>query len=261
MTAPTPANRHEEADTFGMSQVELARVYVPPHERLSPEGERIHVSGYWRKQQDAGVAIAAAMMFNRANSRDPEITGMMRRLADENGGEMEGLEFRVKQPKSLRRKIQKHIDTNREGTSDPIEVATKLSDPLRYTMVYSEDKYTAGARNTLDSLMRQGYTIQSKNYWVPGDPYQGLNVALQTPDGFNVELQFHTRASLEVKERNHPLYERFRKSDDNAERRRLYMEMARQASLIPVPEGIRTIPTEMFEPYEDLPPIPDTFDN
>ena len=87
-----------------------------------------------------------------------------------------------------------------------------------------------------------------KNYWAPyaSGEYRGINVSVRLPDmcwdmrekklkssryagsrycvaipAFCFEVQFHTQASLEVKEKTHKLYERSRRSDTSEEERRL----------------------------------------
>ena len=65
-----------------------------------------------------------------------------------------------------------------------------------------------------------------------------------TKDGVTVELQFHTRDSVRVKETQlHPVYEEYRKSTDNTKRRELWDRMVGIASTIPKPAGYATLLT------------------
>jgi hypothetical protein len=81
-------------------------------------------------------------------------------------------------------------------------------------------------------------TLIPKNFWVKGDPYNGINVALTTPDGFPVELQFHTPETLRTKTRTHADYEQYRSPKAPLETKRyLYDKMASVADAIPFPTG------------------------
>jgi hypothetical protein len=176
-----------------------------------------------------------------AVAAEPAVTAVMSAVASAHGGKLVGLDFRVKTEDSLARKIA--ADATAEGVT-PAQAAAAISDANRYTMELSADNYTHGAQSTLDDLAAQGYSERVKNFWPDGDPYQGINAALTTPDGQNVELQFHTADSFAVKENvNHPLYEEFRTTQDNSLRRGLWDKMVANARSIPVPPGVLSIPT------------------
>jgi hypothetical protein len=237
----------------GGSLMKLARVYVKPYQRITPDGRRVQVDGYWRVQYTPKIRAASDIARSRAEEREPRVTKAMEQAADRTGGRLVGLEFRLKETKSIRRKVESRLDEN-EG--DPYVTAQKLSDTLRYTMTYPTETYSSGVRRTLSDLEKQGYQMRTKNYWKPGDAYQGVNVAMRTPDDFPVELQFHTPESLDAKERMHGLYEQFREVDVKPKRKReLWDQMVAVAGTIPVPPGIEGLPTEIVEPYEDAPGI------
>ena len=53
--------------------------------------------------------------------------------------------------------------------------------------------------------------VRVKNFWGPGDGYQGINSVVVTAAGFPFELQFHTPESIAMKEEEcHACYELFR---------------------------------------------------
>jgi hypothetical protein len=172
---------------------------------------------------------------------EPKTTEMVTAMAAEHGGEMVGLEQRLKTTDSLARKID--ADSVKEHDGDRAAAAASVSDSLRYTTVFDNDTYTAGTAATLKSLEADGYSIRAKNFWSDGDDYQGMNVKA-TKDGVTVELQFHTRDSVRVKETQlHPVYEEYRKSTDNTKRRELWDRMVGIASTIPKPAGYATLLT------------------
>jgi hypothetical protein len=176
----------------------------------------------------------------KAAANEPAVTARMKALAAAHGARLEGLEFRLKEKKSLARKI--NADANAEHITDA-EAAANISDAVRYTMIQKEANYASTAGAVLDDFHNAGYGIRSKNFWQQGDPYQGINVALTAPDGQKIELQFHTQESLDVKmARNHPLYEEYRTSTDNARRKVLWDQMVGNAAKIPVPGGVMALP-------------------
>jgi hypothetical protein len=164
------------------------------------------------------------------------VTKEMTDLASKNGGEMVGLSNRMKGEDSLAGKIQSDATKEHGGNVDA--AAAKISDSVRYTMSFPAETYTAGVQNTLAELESKGYTARTKNFWVKGDPYNGINVALTSPDGFPVELQFHTPETLRTKTRTHADYEQYRNPKAPLETKRfLYDKMAGVADAIKFPTG------------------------
>lgn len=112
---------------------------------------------------------------------------------------MAGLEFRLKTVDSLARKIESCPERT-------------INDALRYTMTFDEPAFTQSVRSTMNRMDQQGYRlVKVWNQFLEGVPYKGINASYHTPDGQLFELQFHTPASLEMKQTtNHPLYEQQR---------------------------------------------------
>jgi hypothetical protein len=236
----------------GGSLMKLARVYVEPHVRVMG-GKHVKIDGYWRTQYAPKVRSAAMRARVRAEEREPQVTRDMQQAAQRTGGTLEGLQYRLKEQSSISRKIEVKMP---EYEGDPSATAANLSDTIRFTMTYPTGRYASGVRRTISDLEHQGYELRTKNYWKPGDAYQGVNVAMRTPDNFPVELQFHTPESLDAKERMHGLYEQFRELGIDPKRKReLWEQMVAVANTIPVPPDIEGLPTEIVEPYEDLPGI------
>jgi hypothetical protein len=168
--------------------------------------------------------------------------------ANANGGTMEGLDYRMKAEKSLARKID---DEKVENGGDAEVTADKMSDVVRYTMTFEEPEYTEGVAGTVEGLEAKGYDMRVKNYWVEGDPYQGINVAAVHPNGQKFELQFHTPGSHKAKEPIHAEYETYRESRDNRTRYTTYRRMTRMAARITVPAGpVLSIGTPLFQGFQ-----------
>lgn len=220
----------------------------------------VEVQPYKRDVFEAIIRDVARSYRARAESRDSVITPMMEALARGTGGQLSGLNNRLKGETRMRAKIEARVTEQHIPIDRANEV--QLSDALRYTMVYDDADYTPGALTVLDRLEKFGFTVTSKRYWAKGDPYDGTNVALTDPTGFPIEIQFHTPASLELKTKNHPLYQEFRSiyetdrrfdPDDALRARELWIEMVNNADDVPVPPGVESIPGEIYQPFPELP--------
>lgn len=99
---------------------------------------------------------------------------------------------------------------------------------------------------TFDSLENKGYSIvKVKNTWTDvGNPYNGINVQLEAPNGQKIELQFHTQESFELKnsEAMYSLYEQARVLEPNSDE---YFEiedkMFELSDSLEVPDNIESI--------------------
>ena len=130
--------------------------------------------------------------------------------ATEIKGRMKGLDFRIKKSESLARKI-----TNRAresgGRLSPQQVVDSLTDINRFTVQFDPRSFSRRQLQYRTNLEGRGWSIvKDKNYWRPG-PYRGHNTIWQSPGGDLVEIQFHTRQSLAIKERVHVIYDEWRK--------------------------------------------------
>lgn len=214
------------------------------------------------KRRPDSIAAAKAQR-DKVAAAEPEITRDMIDTANRHGAKMEGLGFRLKSEKSLARKIEDERDDPEFG-GDPVKTADAMSDVARYTMTFRDSSYVQGARAVVEDLESQGYQLRVKNYWQPGDPYQGINIAAVHPEtGVKFELQLHTPTSLDFKEPRveaedpikrqgaHVLYEIYRESGSMRTRVSLYRSMQRQAAQVPVPpprDELLAFGTPKFQP-------------
>lgn len=179
---------------------------------------------------------AADSLVDKAAQVEPEITKTMTSIADKIGAQLDGLDFRLKSRDSMRRKVA--LEAEETGDSFD-EVAASIKDAVRYTMVFEETDMVKRMNAVLEEFRRLNYKIQTKNTWRPGVPYKGVNVSLTTPEGYRLELQFHTKTSLEIKEINHKLYEQFRLLAHNDPKRISLLETMRSnAAQVPDPDDI-----------------------
>lgn len=159
----------------------------------------------------------AQTLIGTATKAESPTTSSLTSLADKTGGEMVGLDFRLKSEESLTRKIFDIADATGE---DPEEVAKDMKDVLRYTTVFTPDKYVDGVKTTVAQLLATGHTKKKfKNTWGNETGYLGINAVFVTPDGAMFELQFHTPKSFHAKDKGtHALYEEQRRLDPASDR-------------------------------------------
>lgn len=188
--------------------------------------------------------------YNKAVAHETTVTATMRTAVKAAGGELSGLEYKLKTPESFTQKINKEATEYRElhpGASyeEAYSYATsRMYDTVRYTVLSDSDEFTKTYRQTVYNLERAGYNISRIKNSLP-DPqasYRGLNTVVTTPDGFNFELQFHTPESLEVKNKTHLLYEEDRRPTTSQERRKeLRRQMKALTSGLKTPKDAETI--------------------
>jgi hypothetical protein len=154
------------------------------------------------------------------------------------------LESRVKSPQSLARKYADQLEALDDGEPDDI---------LRYTMLTdSPERLVAETQLTVDRLREAGWQPEfAMQSYTEGSRYKGIHVGFRCPSGETVEVQFHSAASVRVKEATTAPYEIERSSDaspaDRAAARALCIELSN--SLEP-PAGISTLRTVGDVPVE-----------
>lgn len=174
-----------------------------------------------------------------AHDEEPRTTSLFRQLAEHNMGEMEGLQFRFKEPDSIKSKIQR-----KPRGGDP---RTWIKDALRYTMVFHPALYSAQVQDVLYGLQEAGYKIvEEENTWQRGDTYSALHYTLESPGGAPIELQFHTGESFTLKQKTlHKLYEEFRSASTPLRRKQeLFDIMTAYWDKVEIPEGALDFPVE-----------------
>jgi SPP1 gp7 family putative phage head morphogenesis protein len=176
--------------------------------------------------------IVAKNLRDDAKRVEPKTTRDMIDLSRKHGGDMVGLDNRIKTQDSLSSKISVRADKTTLASA-----SGQIHDTVRYTMKYDNKDYVAGVSRTVDDLRARGYTVTARNNWVKGNPYYGVNAQVVTPDGVKMELQFHTDASLALKGKTHPIYEQLRVSRDPVIQTRLHQEMTQLADGIKFPSG------------------------
>lgn len=168
--------------------------------------------------------------FKRITSQEPKIRQALELVVNQNEGTLTGLEFSTKTKQSTAEKIL---------VRKKVKSMNEMWDLIRYTSLIDTDKYIHSFENTIQGLKDKGFVVhQIKNTWLDKDnPYNGINVKILSLDGYKFELQFHTKESLEAKEKAHLLYEKQRLlgKGETKENLRLIKEMERIFKAVPNP--------------------------
>jgi hypothetical protein len=170
------------------------------------------------------------------------VTPAMRRIETEDPDRhLAGFENRLKGRERLTEKVTKQLAAQPDLTPD--EAFAGVKDAIRYTFVYGDDRYTAGAYADCERLRAEGFaSVDLRNTW-EYEEYKGINSWWREPtSGLLFEVQFHTQASYDAKQLTHAAYERIRDPmtpDDEVERLRAFQ---REVSAdVSTPPGVRDI--------------------
>jgi HK97 family phage portal protein len=185
-------------------------------------------------------AAAVKEVIEKAKLAEPAITENLKSLSATVGAKMADLEFRLKSPESLGRKVVQKAAA--KGIS--IEAAGRgINDAVRYTMVLKDDDYAKATEDVIKKLEDAGNKqIDVENFWAPGNPYKGINTVFETKEGQRFELQFHTKGSLATKSRGHVQYEIARESKyPEAARKQAHDYMVRIWNFVKTPVAAAAI--------------------
>ena len=179
----------------------------------------------------------------QAEKNDPVVTPVLQVVAHSLGGQMVGLEHRIKL--NTERMAQKMAENATEANLTPEQARESVYDALRYTVELDPQQYAEGAQSTLAALRERGFEVydsKDKNYWDENSTYRGLNYVMADKAGNKFELQFHTKESLAAKERVHKIYEKFRAPGVTPEQRKIYAtQMLGEWKGVTFPRGVEKL--------------------
>jgi hypothetical protein len=189
------------------------------HEQNYPERTRptpsSQADGGWvadggrRLSPEQNAEASKACEDIRAEGREVILPAMERVEAADPGRRLAGLEHMLKGEDRLKEKIAERLRYNPDWTSE--QALEEVPDAVRFTLAYSDDRYTDGVQTDVDRLKTEGFElVKLKNLWTK-EQYKGINSQWRMPEtGVRFEVQFHTPTSLEAKELTHKAYERLR---------------------------------------------------
>jgi hypothetical protein len=208
------------------------------HGRKNPNFPRVtdKVAQSIRNEEAVSRAIDLRAKYSAVENGRTELLSS---LATSRGGEMTGLEYRLKDTDSLARKIEADSVEKKLSMED---AASRIYDVNRYTMQFDTQDFTANAQSTMSDLENEGFrVVEIKNTLKNADAqYRGVNVKLEK-DGLGMELQFHTPESNEAKKVNHDLYAVYREETNPRRQAGLDRRMRQNAAAIPTPPDINLL--------------------
>lgn len=153
---------------------------------------------------DRGLRVtnAAVHLIGAAVKVEPEFTSALTSAAGQ--ARIDGLQYRVKSPDSLARKI-----ASRRSAGDSLDdVAGQITDILRSTVVAERSDQVAATFTSVSSALEsQGWAVSEiESSFVAGNPYKGLHF-LVSKDGVTAEMQVHTEQTMAIKLVHHADYE------------------------------------------------------
>ncbi|MDQ2814199.1 MAG: hypothetical protein M3Z75_20605, partial [Actinomycetota bacterium] len=145
--------------------------------------------------------------------------------------------FALKSPDRFKEKLAKMITLEPDVT--PGHLAKRIHDGIRYTFLFDERFYSEGVREAEGKLADAGYNLVWRKPGWSGEEYKGINSQwLDGGSGQLFEVQFHTQASWDAKQRTHDSYERIENpATPPEERARLRAYQREVAASVPVPPG------------------------
>jgi hypothetical protein len=214
--------------------------------RVAPDGSW-EWKGHHLSADRSRIADQVLQRCQQVEGRDADgkygpggLTPAMRRIESrlEHGQLVEDTEkHALKSPDRFKEKLARLILRNPDES--PEKLAHEIHDTVRYTFTFDEDKYSEGVSEAHRELVSDGNELEvRRNLWT-GDEYKGINTRWRdSVSGVRFEVQFHTQASWETKQRTHHAYERIedpRTPPDESKRLRAYQREV--SSRVEVPPG------------------------
>jgi hypothetical protein len=209
---------------------------------LGPEANRVADQGLAARQAAEGRDAAG-------NYGEGGLTPAMRRVeAELEHGTLapDTEKLALKSPDRFKEKLAKMISLEPDVT--PGDHAAKIHDGIRYTFIFDDQPYSAGVRAIENHLTGDGYKlVWRKPSWL-GEEYKGINSQwYDSASGQLFEVQFHTPASWDAKQRTHDSYEKIQNPATTPEERARLRAYQREISAsVPIPPGALE-----FAPYKE----------
>jgi hypothetical protein len=231
----------EAVYTWDAAALELRQVWEA-HETKWQSPEDVHGDGDRHLNPEANAEVERGCGQIREIAENI-ITPAMRAIESEDPDRhLIGLEHRLKGTERLKEKVATALEEQPNLT--PRQALSAVPDAIRFTLSYSDERYTAAVTADLSRLTACGCELAKplKNSW-EGDQYKGINTQWREPTTAQLfEVQFHTQASYEAKQLSHAAYERIRNPQtSDAELPELEDFQRKVCAKIPIPPGATDI--------------------
>jgi hypothetical protein len=233
-----PATQDQEAIIDDREPAAAEHPEAGRAERLTAEQVRIAVRALGRCRLAEGRSVFGSY-------GESGLTPAMRRVEEQlDHGELvpETEKYALKSLDRFQEKLAKQI--KRHPDKSPEELANEIHDGVRYTFVFSEDRYYDATWQVHTKLERYGFDLEvRRNTWANPE-YKGINSRWHDPvHNVIFEVQFHTMASWEAKQRTHDDYAKISDPDTTrTERKRLRNAQEEVSATIPLPPRCTEIP-------------------
>ncbi|MGW0591309.1 hypothetical protein [Streptosporangium sp. NPDC002607] len=219
-----------------------AQAVVRINELLAPVRKRASAAAAQARTLPQKAEDQAKQALDRARAAEPAISAEMQAIAEELKATLSGFpQYVLKGPGRYREKLASLIERFPDRTPD--DLVRKISDAIRYTLTFSEDRYVMGIAEATAALQRRGFhRVYQRATWSDPRAYKGVNTGWRAPDGHRFELQFHTQGSLSAKEATHEVYE-YDKYLEAADRITLREAVGDAFEGVLLPPGAKQIPT------------------
>jgi hypothetical protein len=210
-----------------------------------------------REQVWGRIQTRSAEALTIAEKADKVLTPLVKKLAKDSHGETVGLQCRIKGIESLERKFMFGCCTSYDKPLDEV-LQTHVTDIIRYTIVFADEKYVEAAYKTVQTLTDEtdvGCEVNEiRNYWEPGQAYKGINSSFQIPNRaaeegkddlhcILLEIQLHTKHSFKTKQHGtHELYELWRTESHLHKKYIVFQKMVERFDSLATPTPVRPFP-------------------
>ena len=238
---------YERAREAWAEELPALREARAAHERTYPHPERsgptFDQDGFCRWDSDLKLDQARYAETTQSwgeikeKAKDDILPAVERVEAADAGRHLAGLENWLKGDDRLHEKIARYL---RAPELTVGQAFAMLPDAVRFTFVYTHDRYSEGVLSDIERLKAEGFEpIKLKKSWTD-DQYKGINSQWHRPGAeLRFEVQFHTPESYEAKQLTHWAYERLRGSRAGpAERQELEAYQSGINAMIVAPPGI-----------------------
>jgi hypothetical protein len=150
--------------------------------------------------------------------------------------------FALKDPDRFKEKLADRIAL--QPDEKVADLISRIHDGIRYTFEYDDEHYTEGVYSTEACIEEHGYELTVRKPRWDGEEYKGINSQWQDSNsGLLFEVQFHTHASWEAKQKTHMAYEKLADPETSSEERDALRAFQRAVTeSVPIPPGALDIP-------------------
>ena len=202
---------------------------------------KVNSKNGFKNNIDIKVEKIADRLIDKAKKNENLTTKDLVASCSKTLGSLEGLDYRIKSKESTIRKLDEKSKRKNVSIED---YSNNVSDILRYTFCSEANNLVKGFFEMKSDLENKGYNIIEINntFSISNTAYKGINTLVRNPNGYIFELQFHTYQSLQIKEKNHKLYEKTRlESTPREEKKKLIKKMIENSKKVIAPNKIDKI--------------------